>query len=310
MHYYRAFDALIASDIVLPELKRENVCIPDVVIRVGKVDYPGLPAHDNGFDYSITPSANYFYWYGRCKFVVFGGHEIVIEMIGDVEERVVRLPLLGIIMAVLLHNRGAFLLHGSAVRAGKVAIVFLGNKGMGKSTLASALLAAGHGLISDDIVMIRPSQEGAFEILPSYPHIKLWADTIPHVFNDRFYDFHQLHPDIDKHGYYVTQGFVDKPTPLKQLYIIRRGPELNITPCTFQEAIVELVRFTYVVRFGTQLLGADQGRHFKFCAHLASNTEVLYLDVPNTLQELSKIREAIRNSVFFANSDRVFTPAA
>jgi len=56
-------------------------------------------------------------------------------------------------------------------------VAFLGSPGAGKSTTAAAFARDGHAVLSDDIVAL-VDQEGTFEVLPAYPHLCLWPDSV------------------------------------------------------------------------------------------------------------------------------------
>lgn len=67
-----------------------------------------------------------------------------------------RLDVTGRVLALALHAGGDLCFHASAVAIGGAAVGFLGAKGMGKSTLAWALVRAGARLLTDDTLRVRP----------------------------------------------------------------------------------------------------------------------------------------------------------
>src|SRR2546421_132869 len=72
---------------------------------------------------------------GVGAFLVRGGREIVVDPAPGVEARVLRLSILGPAFGLLLHQRGRFVLHASAVASGGGVLAFAGGSGWGKSTL-------------------------------------------------------------------------------------------------------------------------------------------------------------------------------
>ncbi|MEY2879806.1 MAG: hypothetical protein RLZZ15_2186, partial [Verrucomicrobiota bacterium] len=80
-------------------------------------------------------------------------------------------------MAAVLYQRGHLCLHASAVAKDGRAILITGNSGAGKSTLATALLRAGYEFLSDDVCVLRARDDGSFEIVPSYPSLRLCDDS-------------------------------------------------------------------------------------------------------------------------------------
>src|SRR3569623_2305082 len=69
-------------------------------------------------------------------------------------------PLTGVVMAVLLAFLGMPVLHGAALALDDRAIVLLGVSGLGKSTLAAALVGRGARLLTDDVVRLLPRGAG------------------------------------------------------------------------------------------------------------------------------------------------------
>jgi hypothetical protein len=66
----------------------------------------------------------------------------------------------GMLVALHLRLRGDLVLHASAVRVGGAALAFVGASGMGKSTMATVLCAAGHPLLTDDVLRAQLTPDG------------------------------------------------------------------------------------------------------------------------------------------------------
>jgi hypothetical protein len=149
-------------------------------IRHGKIDW--VPAEACGpadRAIQIDHGSIHYYWPGVGKFWARGGCEILVETVPGVEEHVVRLFLLGAVMAAVLHQRGLLLLHASALKVDGKAVIFMGEKGRGKSTLAASIQQdRNHEMLADDIVAVDFSGSSEGVVLPGFPQFKLWPDAI------------------------------------------------------------------------------------------------------------------------------------
>jgi hypothetical protein len=85
--------------------------------------------------------------------------------------------LLGPVFGLLLRLRGVTCLHASAVSIENRSVAFVGSEGVGKSTTAAAFARQGFGVISDDVSALSESPEG-FYVMPAYPHLCLWQDSV------------------------------------------------------------------------------------------------------------------------------------
>lgn len=85
------------------------------------------------------------------------------------------LDVLGRVLPTAMHAAGTLCLHGSAVALGETGVAFLAPKFHGKSTLAQALVRAGAGLITDDVVPVDPGPPAAMR--PGVQHLRLWDDS-------------------------------------------------------------------------------------------------------------------------------------
>ncbi len=92
-------------------------------------------------------------------------------------EELARFDMLGRVLPLALHRTGALSLHGSAVITPAGAILLLGAKGRGKSTLALALAQRGAQLLTDDVAVVEaPPGEGA-RVRPGVHAVRLWPDA-------------------------------------------------------------------------------------------------------------------------------------
>ena len=76
----------------------------------------------------------------------------------------------------LLSGNGRLVFHASAIDLGRGAIAFLGESGRGKSTLAAAFAAAGHGFLTDEVLVLSPRRQG-YAALPGHASLRLWRDS-------------------------------------------------------------------------------------------------------------------------------------
>ena len=84
----------------------------------------------------------------------------------------------------ILGHQGRMVIHASAVEISEGhAVAFTGVSGQGKSTLATAFLSAGYGLLSDDCLLLE-NRDGAVYAMASYPSLRLWPDSADAVVNE------------------------------------------------------------------------------------------------------------------------------
>ena len=110
-------------------------------------------------------------WPGVGRFRVRQGRDVLIHPAGDADEQVLRLFLLGPVLAVLLHQRGRLVLHASGVALDGCAVAFLGGSGWGKSTLAGLLHRRGHRFLTDDVLPV--DVERGRTVAPGIPELKV-----------------------------------------------------------------------------------------------------------------------------------------
>lgn len=163
----------VRSDVAIPELPRwRGPAQPSGLrIRLGEVpDLPGAPGSGE-MGFHIEPGGDCLLQVADvARFWVRGGAEVVIRPVREATAPEVRVFLLGSVLGFLCHQRGVLPLHASCVRIGGRAVAICAPSGTGKSTLAAALVARGHGMMADDVLVIRPETT---DVHPTFPRLKL-----------------------------------------------------------------------------------------------------------------------------------------
>lgn len=88
------------------------------------------------------------------SFDVLSDGRILAHPLVDSAEDFVRAHLVGRVIATAMFHDGLLPLHASAVLTREGVVAFLGPKGVGKSTLAAALVQAGAPLVTDDTLPV------------------------------------------------------------------------------------------------------------------------------------------------------------
>jgi len=286
MYRYKAYGLGIHSALPLPELMAVAEIGLDVAIRWGKVDPWPARIDERGLNFRITGEEAYFFWDAVGAFRVQRGQEIVIDPSPGVEEQLIRLPLLGAVLAVLLYQRGALVLHSSAIAVNDAAIAFLGIKGSGKSTMAAALCMRGHQLVADDLVAVDAHDATNPLALPGFAQIKLWPAMATVVLGDEAEVLPLLHSQSEKRAWQITSRPMQAPVPLSCIFALGRGSSPHIELLRPQETMIQLIANLYAARFGQQLLRTQGARHFLQCAELARTVPTYQLKWPLSLDSL------------------------
>lgn len=300
MHLYRAYGLTIASEIALPELVRADFDTAAITIRRRRIDRAISAATPVVFE--IAPRAAYLAWREVGAFFIEHGKTILADFRPGIPDDLARLPLLGAVMAVLLHQRGFLVLHGSAVAITGQAAIFLGNKGAGKSTMAAALLALGHPLIADDVVAVDCTSDGGPKLVPGYPQLKLSEAAASVVLKDQGDALPRIHQWSEKRCRQVGEGrFVNSPVHPARVYALAKGEAHRSIPAKPQEALTTLLQHSYVARFGSHVLqGRAAGVHLRQCVALANRARVGRLEVPRTLDDLERVAHLIEADLSWA----------
>ncbi|WP_036258222.1 serine kinase [Mesorhizobium sp. WSM3224] len=296
-HFYKAYGLIVSSEVTLPELEPTAPATPDLEIAVGPVDFPDAVAQDaTAFRFEAT--RQYLSWQAVGAFMISGANRIDVDPAPGIDDPLLAFPLLGPVMALALHRRGLLVLHASAIAVGGKSVIFMGDKGAGKSTMAGAMIRAGHRLLTDDVVALDLSDPDRPMILPGFPQLKLAADAASVIRLEQAEVRPQVHPQIDKAQHRLRDGFATEAVPVSRIYVLERGGRAAISPLTGAAALPAIIKFSYITRFGRQALPGDfAAAHLRQCAQIAGRIGVSRLEVPAGLARIDEAVAAIETDL-------------
>jgi hypothetical protein len=293
MYAYFAYGLGIHSNVILPEfLPAEIDC--DVAIYVKEDREAPIIPSEKPFDFHVNLEESTFFISRVGNFIVRHGREIIVNPLPNANTRTIQLYIAEAIMTVLLYQRNMFVLHGSAVEIDGSAITFIGDSGSGKSSIAAALTARGHAILTDDVIAIS-FDSGAVNVQPGIPQLKLSAETAA-ALGLNVESLPPVHLQEEKYVYRNTLRFPRNPPPLKRIYVVdtsNDGDLPRITPIRPQEALVMLVRHSYGAR--TLQRGRKTESYFFQSAHLARQVPIFSLHRPTLLSQLPDLARFIED---------------
>lgn len=115
-------------------------------------------AHGVGW-YTVTDTgSDHRLRFRGCAEFVVAADTVTVRRVPDGRTELIPVLLAGTVTALLLTLRGATVLHASAVATSGRALALVGHSGRGKSTLAALLCGAGADLVTDDVLVVEPSE--------------------------------------------------------------------------------------------------------------------------------------------------------
>jgi len=245
MHKYAAYGLSLESEFELSELIETQgtpTCDPDpVTVIIGDVPHDLPNAITTVEGYRVTAEQALFVMEGTARYLICGGKTITVAPEAGHEPAWLRIVLLSGALGILLHQRGLFPLHASAVVDNGVCIAFGGNSGAGKSTLAAGLSHRGFRLLAEDKLVLRKTV-GDWVAWPGVPFLHLFEESASRG-GLGAQTQGSPSPRAGKFIHFDADRFERQSKPLKALYMVDwlvDGDRPTITPITAMQAFLEL----------------------------------------------------------------------
>lgn len=216
--------------------------------------------------------------------------------------------LLGPVLGLLLRLRGIVCLHASAVAFDDDCVAFVGPAGAGKSTTAAAFAKLGRGIVSDDIVGL-VEREGVFYVLPGYPHLRLWPESVtmlygsPDALPQLLHDWEKRQLALGDNG----TRFEARLLPLRAIYILgerRLDTAPVVTAIGEREVLLSLIANTYA----TNLIDrTTRGQEFDLLSQLMSSVPVRIVHPSGDLSRIGDLCCVIQSDFETQNGDALLS---
>lgn len=171
--------------------------------------------------------------------------------------------LVGPVLVLALALRETWSIHASAIVCNGCAILFVGDSGLGKSTLAG-FLAGSLSLISDDILPVTMNVSGLI-CWPHFPQLKLPLSAQP--------------------GPSLPESL-----PVSHICLLDQAKQISLQQLSPSDATQTLLRHTA----GTRLFPPDLlSKHLAFCAQAGSKIRVLRVAYPRRMDALPDVQKLL-----------------
>jgi hypothetical protein len=313
---YCAYGISIRSDfpLPLPETFGPETALFNLEVRLSKsplateIPLSAVPRHGlSGFEFGgLSDGSSYVRWEDVGEAVISeSGRSIACRPFSHAHTESFSVYLLGQILSFAFVRNGFEPLHSTAVVINGQAIAFLGDCGLGKSTLAASFLQAGYRLLTDDLLVLQSAPRGILAY-PGPARIKLFPEVARRVLADPA-NCIPMNPHTRKLVVPLQPGQACRDAvPLTAIYTLQPSSEtphdaIRIGPIRAREAFVTLLGSA----FNCTIVDPERlRRHFEATHALAQVAKVKTLSYPRSLRYLARVREAILNDL--AAEDSVF----
>lgn len=298
-YYYKLYNLNISSSIKFNYMLPGDDNMPsNVHIQYGQVPNTLKNYKIKGVRFQVTPGHFLLNVDNIAKYYVEHGKTITIERVLNSDINTIELFLLGSAMGALVQQRGAPIIHGSAIEINRTAIIFTGDSGAGKSTIAAAFMKRGYRVLADDVCVVSLNKEKKPIVFPGCPYLKVWARTIKKLGNN-IEQFKKVRPEIDKRRIPLNGSFRETPLTVARLYILNssNNNELKISDIMGVDKSLAIINNIYRERF---LRGLDNNMHSKFlnqCSEIAKRITVKNIVRPCKPFLLDELVELIEQDI-------------
>lgn len=219
------------------------------------------------------------------------GRRILLHPSLSADPRELQLFTLGSAWGLLGYQRGQAMWHGSAVELDGRCVLFCGEAGEGKSTMAAAMIASGATLVADDLSRAAPGK-GTALIYPSSSRLKLWSQAIDHLgWRDRIIVRDWLRDD-KFHCRVATHHAGAEAMPLDAIVVLQSGDDVALDRLTGGAALAAVLAGTIYRPEALEEMGlwAQQGA---IAAQIVTHAPVYRLTRPRDLAALSESVNAV-----------------
>jgi len=227
----------------------------------------------------------------RCV-VSPNGQQIACRLLEEGSIAVVRNFLLVQILSYALVRQGFEPIHAAVLDVNRIGVALAGECTYGKSTLAAALLAAGHRLLADDLLLI-DERRGRLRAQIGSGRIRLNDDSAVALL-PKWVPGERLQPGSTKRSFALPTTALGERVDLEHMFVLQppRGESSGITiePLSCAQRFDALLRNSFNIRV---LDGGRLERQFEFAARIAPRIRGWALQYPRELSVIGAVASAV-----------------
>jgi hypothetical protein len=281
MHKYLLYGIPVESELSLPNVPVSLTPQPTddcITIRIGTVPENLVDSTVISILYQVSQRAYLLQIPGLARYLVSDGKRIVVQPVDGADENSIRLFLQGAVMGALLHQRRTFSIHGSCVVTSGGAVVFAGNSGTGKSTIAAVFNRFGYPVLADEISAIHVGTDGVARVIPGPREIKMWRSALEAIDYPNIDTLTRVRPQIDKFS--VPMNADVQAAPLRMIAILNpvNRDDLRLVPLELIHKLPNLTNIVYQRRLALEM-GAMPA-YWETASAIAFQTQLAYLNRP------------------------------
>jgi len=304
-HVYGVYGIALHSEIALPLPRHEHGELAQIELQTAPASFfsdaiRGIRLQQvwgSWYEFGrLADRSSYARWRTVGEFLVFGdGRRIVCRPFDMATAESFYVYLLAQALSFALVKSGFEPFHATVVVVNGNGVVFLGDSGFGKSSLAACFLDAGHQMLTDDLLLLQVCSSRVLAY-PGPPRIKLFAKTAHRFLGDALAGV-RMNPETEKLIFPLdARRSCFSPVPVKAVYslagpreVVRRE-RIRSEPLSPRQSFLELLKNT----FNRRILDADRlERQLHETARLVSLVPVRKLSFPRVWSQLPSVRDAI-----------------
>ena len=297
-HYYRVYGVNIESKIEIPEFEviDSNSDI-DVKLSFGVVNEEIMNLITQGHRAKYEKQDMWFYIEDVAIFHIYNGDTVTIEPMGDKNNKMIKLYIMGSVMGMILLQRNIVAIHGGGIIIDGKGCIFTGQKGAGKSTITTALRKKGYKFIADDVCSINIGEINT--IHHGFGYQKLCEDAMEKLgYNSD--EFEPFRGDLNVNKYIVPafDEFTKEEVPLEAVFELAVGDvdEVKIEEILGANKMNKLIENVFRIEMLTYA-GGMEPKYFKQCLDIAKSTKMYRItrpkDVFSVEEQIRLIREVL-----------------
>ena len=316
VHFYSVYGIRLLSPIRLSLKESSDPGLFDIKLRM----VPAVLLRDLLGDTPLKRPGRCAYQYAQCQdgstyvrwddigeFLISGsGQFIACASVPTAHFESFEVYLLGQALSFALVKGGLEPVHASCVMINGEAVAFLGDSGMGKSSLAAYFLRLGHCLVTDDLLAVRIGDTSVLAY-PGPPRIKLMPAMARRMLSE-YASGVAMNPKTRKQIIALRQDHAClRPVPLRALYSLTDArssvptQSVQVRQLSPRDAFINLLShtFNYVLVDGERLQ-----RQFMDTVRLVHSVPVNELSYPIRPNCLAAVRNAILDDLMSGSRSR------